>query len=1588
MEIAEEVAENDHYGENDTKQLNSEGEEEEYYGEDYGSEQRRKKSFSDPDEKYNIDNTQEGEGNTDYDNRHVKRRRSGGDHSDGDSDHRHHSRHRSTDQERDRGSHRRRHHRSRRKDRERSRHSHRNNNSRSSQEGELEDGELEDGELDDDDNDYQENITPTKSSPPKLDRKESSEKSSPKKHSSGHSEGHDQEEAEYPENVLDNEGEEEANIEDMERSRPQKDDHDSKRRRKDKRDKDKRRKQQKEEKKKKKRREYHDFDKVEEDYDQAWGTGVDKHANKSQNSRGSRSSYDRSPPGPYEDHFDDQGQYERSYKSPSGGHYDSPYDSPPGPYDSPSYDEDSEGEIYDNHLKPRRTMMSMVEGEYIDANVVLDEGENIYKHTGISNKKMKQMKQMKRKMDRQQQGDQPPKKKPLLLTPMNERPICKFFKEGKCSKGNDCPFNHDYRPPKKMDLCKFYLNSQCSKGDNCIFMHGEFPCKFFHTGANCYSGDNCKFSHDPLTDETAPLVDKFYQDFSQREEEGFGDGQRMGPPRPSLLGSPPRHIAEQSERVKKIPSIFDIKVYPPGQSPKKPLNDGPHQMCGPPSRPSGFYTDMNQPPPMGPPMPHQQGPQMPGPNQQGPHMPGPHQQGPPMSGPHQQGPPMSGPHQQGPPMPGPHQQGPPMPGLRQQGPPMPRPPGPPMPGPHGPPMPGPHMQGPGMQGPPMPGPRIHGPPMQNPPPVSSATMNPAVALVGALLRQAAPQVLRQNAPGQQRPPGPQNMGPPGSQNMPPQFQGPNQTGQFNSPQGMYSSSNDQITSPPHDENSTDQPVENNEVDEPSNVVVKSEETIPSESIKTEPPEPKPEPDKSGTEDTAAEDESNEKKLSTLGLNIDTLTHLPAKQRELFLRIQNQQGDGLKDTQTDEEDKVENVKDEKLDDDNWYSSDEEDTPDSKPKLTDILKNLSQKPTPESPQTPGPTNFSQSSALDIMQMINSIRKGNNTSVGTPDIPANSNPPIFPKTTDVEMPNKAPVTMPEPVIINSSEGDIPYRLRPITVDKSQYAKPPQGLDVHSELSKNDPRIKKFIAYLESQAQKLEKAVKPVGSKGTEEGKLDPRTGQPVDRRVDPRVKTSTDGLRPGDPRFQGSDNQATHSNVPPQLQRPPSNPLMPNLNIGINPRADGQKPMDPRMSRQMSRDGTAASGLSPRQVDPRMGPQDPRMGQQDPRMGPQDPRTGQQDPRMGPQDPRMGPQDPRMGPQDPRMGQQDPRMGPQDQRMGPQDPRMGPQDPRVGHQDLRIGQQDPRMGPNDPRMGPQDPRMGLQDPRIGAQDPRMGQQDLRLGPQDQRMGPQDPRMGLQDPRMGPQVPRTGPQNPKMSLQDPRMGPQDPRMGQQDPRMGQLDPRGLKDPRANSDPRRVPQDSRSTSDMDSQRSVDPRSFQRQGSIGADPRKPPALDPRRPPQGDMQNVQSSSDSESKKTDDSDTAKPKLDYRNDPRFKRKPASESVGHKRYTGQRKSSMDYSSPLGVDSEDKGTYNSYQRSDSAKHKTDPRPAVKLDPRTSKPEGSSPNIDSSPLPPLPPGDVGMPVALELPPFVPPNALEPQMKDFFKTMDPTASPFC
>ncbi|XP_078398788.1 zinc finger CCCH domain-containing protein 6 isoform X2 [Cetorhinus maximus] len=222
--------------------------------------------------------------------------------------------------------------------------------------------------------------------------------------------------------------------------------------------------------------------------------------------------------------------------------------------------------------------------------------------------------------------------------------ICKYFLEGRCIRGDQCRYSHDVVIQKKKDICKFYLNGFCTKGDNCIFMHGEYPCKFYHTGAKCYQGDNCKFSHAPLTEETRELLDKVLNneninydnnndhsntnDFDNYEydyeyvynedddkleveelrKQGItplpkpppGVGLLPTPPQPPNYPGPmpmgsPGNQPQATSPGRKIPSIFDIVVQPTSVFVNK-MGRRP-QFCNSPSPPHPPFEEDQLPPP-------------------------------------------------------------------------------------------------------------------------------------------------------------------------------------------------------------------------------------------------------------------------------------------------------------------------------------------------------------------------------------------------------------------------------------------------------------------------------------------------------------------------------------------------------------------------------------------------------------------------------------------------------------------------------------------------------------------------------------------------------------------------------------------------------------------------------------------------------------------------------------------------------------------------------------------------------------------------------------------------------------------------------
>ncbi|XP_015174026.1 PREDICTED: protein suppressor of sable isoform X1 [Polistes dominula] len=140
--------------------------------------------------------------------------------------------------------------------------------------------------------------------------------------------------------------------------------------------------------------------------------------------------------------------------------------------------------------------------------------------------------------------------------------ICLYYMQGKCHRGDDCPFSHNALPPRKMELCKFYLMDCCAKRDKCLYMHHDFPCKFFHTGMNCLQGDNCKFSHQPLNEQVKAILLKHLE---TAPKEILGDFPRMSREKASSLINNTALTFSQGQDTTnpKIPSLFELNVPAP-----------------------------------------------------------------------------------------------------------------------------------------------------------------------------------------------------------------------------------------------------------------------------------------------------------------------------------------------------------------------------------------------------------------------------------------------------------------------------------------------------------------------------------------------------------------------------------------------------------------------------------------------------------------------------------------------------------------------------------------------------------------------------------------------------------------------------------------------------------------------------------------------------------------------------------------------------------------------------------------------------------------------------------------------------------------
>ncbi|XP_012141723.2 suppressor of sable isoform X2 [Megachile rotundata] len=146
--------------------------------------------------------------------------------------------------------------------------------------------------------------------------------------------------------------------------------------------------------------------------------------------------------------------------------------------------------------------------------------------------------------------------------------ICVYYMQGKCHRGDDCPFSHNALPPRKMELCKFYLMDCCAKRDKCLYMHHDFPCKFFHTGLKCNQGENCKFSHQPLNEQVKGILLKHLE---TAPKEILGDFPRLSREGAMLMiNNTARTLAQGQETTnQKIPSLFELNVPAPTTTTEK-----------------------------------------------------------------------------------------------------------------------------------------------------------------------------------------------------------------------------------------------------------------------------------------------------------------------------------------------------------------------------------------------------------------------------------------------------------------------------------------------------------------------------------------------------------------------------------------------------------------------------------------------------------------------------------------------------------------------------------------------------------------------------------------------------------------------------------------------------------------------------------------------------------------------------------------------------------------------------------------------------------------------------------------------------------
>ena len=85
-------------------------------------------------------------------------------------------------------------------------------------------------------------------------------------------------------------------------------------------------------------------------------------------------------------------------------------------------------------------------------------------------------------------------------------PSCKFFLEGLCTKGDDCPYRH-VKVNEAADVCPDFLKGFCPAAAECKKRHVNV-CPHFESRGACPRGEKCPLPHNakkpPAETKAAP----------------------------------------------------------------------------------------------------------------------------------------------------------------------------------------------------------------------------------------------------------------------------------------------------------------------------------------------------------------------------------------------------------------------------------------------------------------------------------------------------------------------------------------------------------------------------------------------------------------------------------------------------------------------------------------------------------------------------------------------------------------------------------------------------------------------------------------------------------------------------------------------------------------------------------------------------------------------------------------------------------------------------------------------------------------------------------------------------------------------------